>query len=279
VARTTLNPRRRLTLQIIVGVVVLAVAAAIVLGWGLGSHPKPSGQAAKTPAEAGVPAQLAAVPASVFDAIGPGTAQAAPRHVATAPALTQGGKPLVTYVGGEFCPYCAAERWPLAVALSRFGTLEGLGQTTSASAPEVYPDTATLSFHGASLTSDHLALDAKEVYDRDHNALDKLTPDEQKVVDTYDAPPYSQSAGTIPFVDLGGQWLVVGAQYDPSVLAGKTHAQIAAALSDPSSPIAKAVIGTANVLTVALCVQTGGQPDSVCQSTGVKTTAAAMGVG
>jgi hypothetical protein len=279
VARTApLNPRRRLTLQIVVGVIVVAVIAAIVLGFGLGSHPRPGGNAAKTPAAASVTGEIAAVPASAFDEIGAGTAKLAPRNVADAPALASGGKPLVLYVGGEFCPYCAAERWPLAVALSRFGTLKGLGETTSASAPEVYPDTATLSFHGASLTSDHIALTAKEVFDRDHNALDTLTGDEQKVLDTYDAPPYSQSAGTIPFLNVGGRWLVIGAQFDPAVLKGKTHAQIAAALSDPKSPIAQAVVGTANVLTVSICDQTGGQPASVCTSPGVKAAAAAMGV-
>ena len=278
-ARTApLNPRRRLTLQIIVGVIVVAVIAAIVLGFGLGSHPRPGGNTAKTSAAASVTGSIAAVPASAFDEIGVGTAKAAPRNVADAPALTSGGKPLVLYVGGEFCPYCAAERWPLAVALSRFGTLKGLGETTSASAPEVFPDTATLSFHGASLASDHIALTAKEVFDRDHNALDTLTGDEQKVLDTYDAPPYSPSAGTIPFLNVGGRWLVIGAQFDPAVLKGKTHAQIAAALSDPKSPIAQAVIGTANVLTVSICDQTGGEPANVCTSPGVKAAATAMGV-
>ena len=38
------------------------------------------------------------------------------------PALTSGGKPEILYVGAEYCPYCAAERWAMVVALSRFGT-------------------------------------------------------------------------------------------------------------------------------------------------------------
>src|SRR5215471_17073708 len=36
--------------------------------------------------------------------------------------LTSGGKPEMLYIGAEYCPYCAAMRWSMAVALSRFGT-------------------------------------------------------------------------------------------------------------------------------------------------------------
>jgi hypothetical protein len=61
------------------------------------------------------------------------------------------GKPLVVYIGAEYCPFCAAQRWPLVVALSRFGTFSGLSVTRSAS-EDVFPDTATLSFHSASYT-------------------------------------------------------------------------------------------------------------------------------
>ena len=46
-----------------------------------------------------------------------------------APALTADGKPEVLYVGAEYCPFCAAERWPVVVALSRFGTWSGLSAT------------------------------------------------------------------------------------------------------------------------------------------------------
>jgi hypothetical protein len=61
------------------------------------------------------------------------------------------------------------------------------------------------------------------------------------------------------------------------VLQGKTQAQIAAALSDPNSAIAKAVDGTANLITAAVCQLTNGQPGAVCQSSGVTTATAALG--
>ena len=40
--------------------------------------------------------------------------------------LTADGKPLVLYVGAEYCPYCAAERCAMVQALSRFGTFSNL---------------------------------------------------------------------------------------------------------------------------------------------------------
>jgi hypothetical protein len=53
-------------------------------------------------------------------------------------SLTLNGNPLIAYIGSDFCPYCAATRWPLAVALARFGTCKGLHITVSGSAPEIY---------------------------------------------------------------------------------------------------------------------------------------------
>jgi hypothetical protein len=48
-------------------------------------------------------------------------------HLAAGPLLTIGGKPAIVFVSKESCPFCAAERWPLAVALAHFGTWSQLG--------------------------------------------------------------------------------------------------------------------------------------------------------
>jgi hypothetical protein len=60
------------------------------------------------------------------------------------------------------------------------------------------------------------------------------------------------------------------------VLLGKTQTKIAAALADPNSAIAKAVDGTANLITAAICQITNGQPGAVCQSPGVTAATAAL---
>ncbi|HSY14714.1 MAG TPA: DUF929 family protein, partial [Jatrophihabitantaceae bacterium] len=97
-----------------------------------------------------------------------------------------------------------------------------------------------------------------------------------KILKTYDGPPYFSQAGAIPFIDIGGRYLVSGASYDPQLLQGMTHEQIAAALSDPTSPIAKAVDGTANAITAAVCASTARQPTTVCSTAGVQAAATAL---
>jgi hypothetical protein len=231
-------------------------------------------------APASVARTVTSVPAATLDQVGIGTAQTAPRKI-SAPALTAGGKPRLLYVGAEYCPFCAAERWPVVVALSRFGTWSNLGLTESAG-NDVYPNTPSLSFHGARFTSQYLAFTGVETHSNKvegsgYAPLDPLSAADQKIVDTYDRPPYTPgSAGAIPFLDIAGRYVSSGASYSPELLDGKSHAKIAAALADPGSPIAKAVDGSANVLTAAICDVTDGQPAEVCGAPGVQTAKAAL---
>ncbi len=78
--------------------------------------------------------------------------------------------------------------------------------------------------------------------------------------------------GTIPFIYFG-RYGINGATYDAQLLAGLTMSQIAAAARDPSSEIGHSVIGASNLMTAAICKQTGGQPASVCSSSGVVAAA------
>jgi len=279
--------RRVLLAGASIGVVVLLLVALVVAkAAGLGSDdPGTDSTTSAQPAaaSAAVVKAVTAVPATVLDEVGPGGVQAVPRMV-DAPVLTADGKPKVLYVGAEYCPFCAAQRWPVVVALSRFGTWTGLGQTTSAS-DDVYPDTATLSFHGATYTSDYLSFTGVETSGRtkvngQYALLDTLSAADQKTFATYNQPPYiNGSAGGIPFLDLGGSYLSAGASLDPQLLAGKSNRQIAAALSDPASPIAQAVDGSANVITAALCEVTGQQPTRVCSAPGVTAAAKTLARG
>jgi hypothetical protein len=52
-----------------------------------------------------------------------------------------------------------------------------------------------------------------------------------------------------------------------------THEQVAAALGNPASPVARAVDGTANALTAAICNVTKGSPAGVCDAAGVRAAA------
>jgi thiol-disulfide isomerase/thioredoxin len=265
--------RRRQWLVVGSAIGVVIVVVAVLIGIKVASGPsKPSSGAQAGTASAQVLKAVTGVPEATLNSIGSGTLKAAPTALSGAP-LTADGKPRVLYVGAEWCPYCAAERWALAVALSRFGTLSQLGSTAS-SPDDVYPSTATLSFHGAGYTSKYFSLTAKEIESnrvsgQGHAALDTLDPKDAGLFQNV-------GKGSFPFIDLGGRYMISGASFDPGVLQGKTHQQIAAALSDPSSAIARAVDGTANVITAAICRTTGNQPGNVCTSAGVTAAAKAL---
>ncbi|TDD46216.1 DUF929 domain-containing protein [Kribbella antibiotica] len=272
--------RKRLLIAVgaVVAVVVVVGGLVIIKVAGGGSDKTATGPSGS--ADAQIVAALSSIPAETFAKVGSDGVQAAPSAI-TAPPLTAGGKPKVLYIGAEFCPYCAAERWPVSVALSRFGTFSNLGTTHSA-ADDVFPNTPTLSFHGATYTSQYLSFTGLETTTNEkvngqYKPLDTPSAEDQKTFDTYNAPPYVKSGGSIPFVDLGGKFVTSGATYSPEVLAGKTQAEIAEALKDPSNAIAKAVDASANVYTAAFCAMTNNQPANVCSTEAVKAAAGKLG--
>ena len=261
-----------------VGVVVIVVVALVVAALQGGSRDV-TGQSASALDQATF-AKLTSVPATALDTVGVGTSANPPKTI-DAPALTKDGKPRVVYVGAEYCPFCATERWPLVVALSRFGTWNNLSASFSAPAPETNPNTPTVSFHGATFTSQYLSFTGYEtatnkMTNGQWGKLDALEGDDLTLFQTYNAPPYTQSKGAIPWISFGGTAIQEGASYDSGVLLGKTQAEIASALADPTSDIAKGVNGTANTMTAQICKLTGQQPTAVCTAPGVVAAAATL---
>lgn len=251
--------------------VILAVVVFLILAKSV-SKPSKNGSGSMSdaaPASAALIAKVTNIPASVTTAVAGGTSTPLPKPL-KAPALTQDNKPQIFYAGAEYCPYCAAERWPVVIALLRFGSFSGLG-TTHSSSSDVYPSTQTFSFHGAKYVSQYLDFSSVEMQSNQlqgtsYATLETPTAAQQSLISTYDAAPYvpASSAGAIPFIDFGGKYLISGATYSPAVLQGKSLDQIATALSDPKSDIAKGVLGAANTVTAAICTLTNNQPASVC---------------
>ena len=281
--RARAERRRRVRIAVAsiaaVALVLTGLVVASVAGIGDGGDTSASTSSATAAVNAATN-----VPAATLDKVGAGTTKTPPTRVPDGTPLTEGGKPKVLYVGAEYCPYCAAQRWPLVVALSRFGTWKGLGGSESAS-DDVYPGTKTLTFHGASYTSDYLAFTGVETATNQkvngtYEKLDELTGADAENFATYSRPPFiSGPAGSIPFLNLGGQFVLGGSQYVPDALAGQSRTEIATSLQDPTSETAQAVNGSANVLTAALCELTDGQPHDVCMSTGVMTAAKKLDAG
>ena len=228
-----------------------------------------------TLASADLISKVTTVPETIFNAVGNGSVTSLPTLI-TAPALTKDNKPRIVYLGAEYCPYCATERWPVVVALSRFGTFSNLGTTHSGST-DVYPNTQTFSFHGSSYTSQYLTFEGIEtqtnvISGSSYGTLDTMTADQQSISDTYDAAPYvsAQSAGSIPFIDFGGKFIITGSSFSPQVLQGKSLNDISGALSNASDPITQGVIGTANTVTAAICTLTNNLPSNVCTTSEVQ---------
>jgi Domain of unknown function (DUF929) len=259
--------RRRLLLVGGSVAVVIAFVATLIAVM-LSRPPARSAPAADTHTTAQVQQQITSMPTATFDTVGTGTATGL-KVITGQPALTTGGKPEVLYLGGEYCPFCAAERWALAAALSRFGTLSGLSLIHS-SPTDSYANTPTLSFAKASYTSKYLAFVPVEWFGEatdpstpfGHAYLQQPTAQEQVL--------FARYGGAIPFVDIGNRYFLPQVQYVPSALAGLSWTQVAAAMHDPSSAVAKDIDGAANIITAAICTLTHGQPGGVCHSAGVK---------
>jgi thiol-disulfide isomerase/thioredoxin len=221
------------------------------------------------PVSAAVMTALTTVPDSVTNAVGKGTATSLPIAVRGQPLTGAGNKPEVLYVGAEYCPYCAAERWAMVVALSRFGTFSNLHTARSAS-DDVFPSTPTFTFYQSSYQSNVIDFQSVELTNSvrqgtSYQPLQSMDAAQQQLFSKYDGPPYvSGGQGSIPFVDMGNQYIVSGAGFDPGSLDNRTWDQIASNLKDPTSADAKNIVGTANTITAAICQATGNQPSSVC---------------
>ena len=250
---------RQRTQVIAASVAVVVIVIAVVLGIVISNRP----QAA--PAASGGAAALATLeklPASLFDQAPAPTPEQAPAKLQGGTALTQDGKPKVLYIGAEYCPFCAMERWALIGALSRFGTFTGVTETTSSS-DDVHPNTPTFSFKGAKYTSDVVAFEAVETQDRNKQPLQTLDGENLALFQKFNP------GGGIPWITYGGTHATDGATVDANAFEGKTYDQIIAGIQDPTSDIGKTVTPAINMITAQICDQTKGKPANVCTSQGV----------
>src|SRR6266480_8115950 len=259
--------RRRLFITggSVLGVIVIVVAFIVVKS--MSSPATTPASAARTPLPASVANNVTRVPPSTLAAVGKGSVPTDPVPVTqvTGPPLTSNGKPETLYIGAEYCPYCAAMRWSMAIALSRFGTLSPLHGIHSSST-DTDPNTATLTFYKTGYTSKYLDFTPVEVQKVDRSPLQKPTSAQNAIWAKYEPNPNSRG---YPFISFGNKLVMKGPIYDAAVLQGKSWSQIAAVLKDPTSPITQSVVGAANYITGAICKMTNNQPSDVCSSAAV----------
>jgi hypothetical protein len=223
-----------------------------------------SGGANYQPLPVSIRHEIRSVPVTVLKAVGKGHETSVPGLVNQ--KLRKNGKPEVAYILGEFCPYCAAESWIAAVALSRFGQFHHLTTLTSSANEEgSLASLQSVSFRYSQYTSRYLVFDPIVNEDTNSKQVQPVPAGLAKV--------WKHDEGGFegyPFVDFGGRAVQTAAPMDPRVLHGRSRAQIAADLAKPGSAVARAVDGGANEFTAAVCLATKNKPAKVCAHKPVK---------
>ena len=147
----------------------------------------------------------------------------------------------------------------MIIALSRFGNFSNIRYLLSSSS-DVYPNTHTFTFRDAVYTSPYISFVGVEEYGPGgtSDVRQPLTSDQQALVSQYNPQ------ASIPFIDFGNSYSIVGAQVSsPDTINGNwTH--IASQLNNPNSNVAKNLDVAANYLISAICKIDGGQPSNVC---------------
>jgi hypothetical protein len=216
------------------------------------------------PVSLAVMQQITGVSDSTLSAVGlPSSVR--PLAVVNGNPLTVSGKAEVLYIGGEFCPFCAVERWSLILALSQFGNFSGIEYMQS-SRTDANPNTPTFAFANASYRSSYIEFVAVEEFNRQEQTVATLTNDELALLSQYGNCAATGESGGIPFVDIANAYVVnCGAQFNLPQIAGENWTQVASQLNDPNTTVAKEVDGAANTLVTGVCKVDGGQPASVCR--------------
>jgi Domain of unknown function (DUF929) len=248
-----------------VGIVAIVLIVIVVINQAAGGNVTTS-----KPLSAAVASAVEHPSASVIQTVGSGR-QAG--QMVRLPGNTilkdAGGKPMIVYVGAEYCPFCAAERWSMVYWLSQFGTFKNLSEIKSSST-DVFPNTSTLTFYKSSYTSSSIDFSFAETQDVNSQPLMTPTKLAASLFVKYDTPPYTTQAQGFPFIDIGGLYVLYSTSYSPRLLANLTWDQIAAKLKNPSDPVTQAIVGNANIMTAATCIATQDIPASVCSSSTIQ---------
>lgn len=244
-------------------------AGSLALAVGVAAVVASVGKTSVTPTQPNKP-QLASyyqaainVSSSTLEEVGlPATVAIPTRVNPTLP--TAGTNGVVSYVGAEYCPYCAIQRWGLLVALSKFGTFINLNHEIFSSSSDAYPRLASWSFIGAKYTSKYFRFEPveltsdKPISGGGYKPLEKMTESQRVAYDKFNPQ------GELPFVDFGNYYVTLGASSSPSVLEGLSPSAIGQQLNDPKSPVALEVDGSANYFIASLCSMAQADAPAIC---------------
>ncbi len=253
---------------LVVVVVVVALVVAKAAGGGSGGAPR-------EPLPAADAAKLQNVPLTTLLAAGAKQSVVWPGGISD-PPLTAGGKPDMLYIGAEFCPICATQRWPMTVALSHFGTFTNLQQTHSAVSDGNIP---TVSYYGSTFTSPYLTFTPVETTTNQpsgtyYKPLQTPTPAQQQLWAQHS--PNGQES--FPFIYIGGKWLLQTSQFPDTLLEGKSFNQVLNSVGNNSTSVGASIDASAAVLIQKICTITGERPAATCAASKVAPLAPASAI-
>ncbi len=246
--------RRKLLLAVLVA--VIAVGAAVVFSVnGQGNTYRNVTKYDNVAVSGSVLRDLRAVAmnSSLADSIGVGSSSGNLQGITNASRLMNGSRPVILFVSGDFCPFCAMERWGLTIALMRFGNFTSLHYMTS-SAQDYAPSTSTFTYYNSSYSSSLVDFQGVEVATNTWNysintysPLMSMNQLQDGIFKKYD------SRGSTPFTDFANITVTVGSLSDPKLLAGMDWAAIISRLGNRNDTVSGAIIGDANVYTAQIC--------------------------
>jgi thiol-disulfide isomerase/thioredoxin len=249
------NPRHSRWAWAGLAMVVLVIGAAVALSLGRGG----GSDANATAASGSVPAS--AIPAGANPPSAAATVALGQIRRESSEPLLDGGKPLVFFMGAEWCPFCASERWGLVEATSRFGKWSGLRELRSREGQDYFPALATYDLSQATYTSDYISIRHKEVATVEGDPLQKLGSFEEGLVNGYD------KLGSVPFLFASGPAgrYTVELPFSPGLLDGQSFASLRKEVAAAApTPAVEAIDGQADAITALICKLDGRQPASVC---------------
>jgi hypothetical protein len=232
----------------------VAVVGALA---GVGLISGPASAAPRNPVTLAAAHALQSVPAADLAAASSKVPALHPATPLRGAALVSSHKPEVLYIGAEFCPACAAERWALVVALSQFGTFKNLQQTRSAVQDG---NIATLSFYGSTYESPYLTFTSIET------TTNQSQGHYYRPLETPTAAQQALWSATLdgslsfPFLDIGGKYLLNTSQYPVSLLQGQGFDEIVSRVGNNNTVIGAHIDAAAAALVKYISAVTGHNP-------------------
>ncbi len=184
----------------------------------------------------------------------PGSAYLTDVHTLPGPVfLSTNLEPILVYVGADYCPYCAVQRYSMIMALTRFGNFTGLEYMTSGVSDG---DFSTFTFVSATYHSNYVVFQPYEVDDRSGNSLMTLPTNYTSTFQQY-------GKSSFPFLNFADEYYISGALLDPRILGTLNQSQIISSIL-AGNAMGSEIRQAANVITAVICETTGNKPASVC---------------